>query len=212
MTYSTSRTFLNMRTLSLKFQRAAFVLPVFLFLLAWQAQAVTFTLASAGPPTWTYTLTFAPEDNYNIFTSPTTITLSGLTGVTAAGGPTSTDLPQPANLVWTATVSGGGTIVTWSNTGGGTGNFPVTKHIFGFSFNAPTAQPGTVTVVTSGFAKDTGIPNSLDIAGPVATNLAALPVMSPVALLVTMIGLGCAGAYEARRRFQDWFGNNSNQA
>jgi hypothetical protein len=41
---------------------------------------------------------------------------------------------------------------------------------------------------------------------------APVPVMSPFALLMTMIGLGCAGAWESRRRLQDWFGRHSNRA
>jgi hypothetical protein len=50
------------------------------------------------------------------------------------------------------------------------------------------------------------------IAGPSTAALpSAVPTMSPIALLMTMIGPGCAGAYEARRRFQDWFGDNSSQ-
>src|SRR5215471_21375058 len=69
------------------------LIAVALLASAWQAQAVQWTLTSAGPPTWTYTLTFDPLDNCNLFVSPTTITMNGLTGVTAAGGPTSSDFP-----------------------------------------------------------------------------------------------------------------------
>ena len=48
------------------------------------------SLRPSGPTT----LTFAPLDNYSIFQPTTTITLTGLFGVTTAAGPTSTDFPQ----------------------------------------------------------------------------------------------------------------------
>jgi hypothetical protein len=207
------------RLLDLKCSRAALLVPAFLLVFAWQSRAVTFTLASAGPPTWTYDLTFGPLDNCNLFTSPSRITMTGLNGVTAAGGPTSTDFPAGSlttnNLNWTPTFTA--TSVTWTNPTCGSGNFSTAMHVNGFTITAPSASNGGASYATSGFAKDTGTPNSLDIsgtiAGPSTTPLpSAVPTMSPIALLMTMIGLGCAGAYEARRRFQDWFGNNSNQA
>src|ERR1700747_463903 len=46
-----------------------------------RADAVTCTLAAAGPPTWTYNITFAPLDNYSVSQANTTITITGLTGV-----------------------------------------------------------------------------------------------------------------------------------
>jgi hypothetical protein len=191
------------------------VAPAFLFALAFQAQAVTFTLVSAGPPTWTYNLTYAPFDNCGLFTTGK-ITLTGLTGVTGAGAPTSTDFTGGLNtsqLAWSPTFTS--TSVTWTNTSCGTGNFGTPMRVMGFTVTAPTASNGLGSFATTGMAIDTGHANSVDvsgsIAGPSATP-ASVPVMSPMALLMTMIGLGCAGAYEARRRFQDWFGNQSNQA
>lgn len=194
--------------------RAALWAPALLLTFAWQARAVHFTLASAGPPTWTYTLTYDPLDNYNVITSPTTITLSGLTGVTAAGVPTSTDFPPALNaseLMWTATVSNGGTTVTWTNTGPGTGNFPTPQHVFGFTVTAPGAPNGTASFVTNGIALNTP-PTSRDISGTVAgpspNTTAGVPVMSPAAFLLTMIGLAGVGAWESRRRWQSWFGRH----
>lgn len=203
-----------MSTLSLTLRRVSLLAPAFLFVLAWQAQAVTFTLASAGPPTWTYNLTFAAEDNCNLPSSPTTITLTGLTGVTAAGAPTTTSFTgglATSNLNWNPTFTS--TSVTWTNPTCGSGNFPVPMTVNGFTFTAAVVQAPTATVTTHNFALDTTPPTPVDISGPVPTTSGTgVPVMSPVALLMTMIGLGCAGAYEARRRFQDWFGNQSNQA
>jgi hypothetical protein len=87
----------------------------------------------------------------------------------------------------------------------------VAKHVFGFTV---TATSGIGTYVTNGFALDVHPPTSLDVSGAITLpgGGASVPVMSPIAMLVTMIGLGCAGAYEAKRRFQDWFGSNSGQA
>jgi hypothetical protein len=151
------------------------------------AEAVSFTNTQAGPNTWVYTLTFAPEDNYSITQASTTITLNGLTGVTAATGPTSTDFPDPTlsamNLAWTVQVKNGGTTVVWTHAGGGTGNFDTTLHVFGFSItaNAPT---GTAAMVTSGFSRDTPNPLpggglNLDITGnavgPASTTSVVLP-------------------------------------
>jgi hypothetical protein len=151
------------------------------------AEAVSFTNTQAGPNTWAYTLTFAPEDNYSVFQASTTITLNGLTGVTAAAGPTSTDFPDPtlnaANLAWTPQVKNGGTTVVWTNAGGGTGNYNTTLHVFGFSITA-TAPNGTAALVTSGFSRDTGNPLpgggfNLDITGnavgPASTTSVVLP-------------------------------------
>src|SRR5262245_54650650 len=115
---------------------------------AWQSQAVQWTLTSAGPPTWTYTLTFDSLDNCNIFVSPTTITMSGLTGVTSAGAPTSSDFTgslDTNNRAFTPSVLNGGTQVVWMNPTCGTGNFGVAKHVFGFTITAPTAFNGTVS-------------------------------------------------------------------
>jgi hypothetical protein len=151
------------------------------------ASAVSFINTQAGPNTWVYTLTFAPEDNYSITQASTTITLNGLTGVTAATGPTSNDFPagpgNTANLAWTAQVTNGGTTVVWTHIGGGTGNFPSIQHVYGFSITS-SAPNGTVALVTSGFSRD--FPNplpgggfNLDItgnaAGPANTTYVVLP-------------------------------------
>jgi hypothetical protein len=205
---------MNMRHLNLTPLRL--LIPAILSVMTFQAHAATFSLVSAGPPTWTYELTFAPLDNCNLFTNPTTITLTGLTGVTAAGQPTSTDFPGSGpgslaanNLNWVPTFTN--TSVTWANPTCGSGNFNVEKHVYGFTVTA-TGGPGTY--VTNGFAKDTHSPNSVDVTSPTTPPPApaAVPVMSPMAFVMTMIGLGCAGAWESRRRLQDWFGSHSNQA
>ncbi|MGH8578057.1 MAG: hypothetical protein ACREXJ_14350, partial [Gammaproteobacteria bacterium] len=63
-----------------------------------------------------------------------TITLSGLANVVAATPPTSTDFPaslDSVNLLWMPRVSNGGTVVTWTHQGPGTGNFGIPKHAFG---------------------------------------------------------------------------------
>ncbi|MGA3187057.1 MAG: hypothetical protein ABSF22_08085 [Bryobacteraceae bacterium] len=151
------------------------------------AGAVSFTNTQAGPATWVYTLTFAPEDNYSITQSTTTITLNGLTGVTAAAGPTSTDFPTAAlnasNLLWTAQVKNGGTTVVWTIGVGGTGNFGTYQHVYGFSITA-NAPSGTASLVTSGFSRDTPNPLpggglDLDISGnavgPASTTQVVLP-------------------------------------
>jgi hypothetical protein len=153
-----------------------------------RAGAVTFTNTQAGPNTWTYTLTLAPEDNYSIFQASTTITLSGLVGVTDAGGPTSDDFPSPTanttNLNWQVLRLNGGTTVVWSHIGGGTGNLTVPAHIFGFSVTAAGQPSGTVSFSTSGFSRDKSNPLpggafNLDIggniAGPAAATTAVLP-------------------------------------
>lgn len=145
--------------------------------------------------------------------SPTTITLSGLTGVTAAGAPTSTDFPAgpltTTNLNWTPVVSGGGTTVTWTNPTCGSGNFGVAKHVYGFTVTA-SAPNSNAMYSTHGFAVDTGTVNSIDVTAFVGGPSAApVPIMSPLALLVTAMGLGMAGAYEMRRRFENWFRRES---
>ncbi|GEM_PF-990704 len=193
-----------------KHRRPNLWLPVILLACAWQAQAVQWTLASAGPPTWTYTLTFDPEDNCNLFVSPTTITMSGLTGVTAAGAPTSTDFPpgplDTSNRAFTPSVQNGGTKVVWTNPTCGTGNFPTAKHVFGFTVTAPSAFNGTVSFATSGMARDTGSPNSLDISGSVAgpaaagTSVQTAPAASSFTLLLISISLAAAGAWQMKRR------------
>jgi hypothetical protein len=189
-------------------------LPAILLASAWQSQAVQWTLVSAGPPTWTYTLTFDPLDNCNLFVSPTTITMSGLTGVTSAGAPTSSDFTgvlDTSNRAFIPSVLNGGTKVVWTNTTCGTGNFGVAKHVVGFTVTAPTAFNGTVSFATSGIARDTGVSNSLDISGSVAGPGAAAaagtpvgaPAASPLTLLLLSIGLAAVGAWQVKRRMFD---------
>jgi hypothetical protein len=154
------------------------------------AGAVTFTCVQPGPTTWVYTLTFAPADNYNVTQSATTITLNGLSNVTAVTGPTSTDFPAgpigTGNLGWTAQIKNGGTTVVWTNAVGGTGNFTSFQHTYGFSITA-TATNGTAALVTSGFSRDTNDPLpggslSLDVSGaiqgPAATTSVVLPQLA----------------------------------
>ena len=62
------------------------------------SEAVSFSLSSFGGGSWIYTLTYDPLDNYSIFQPTTTITLSGLSGVSGALGPTSTDFEPPGGF------------------------------------------------------------------------------------------------------------------
>lgn len=200
--------------------RANLLIPALLLASAWQAQAIHFTVSQTGPPVWQYTLTYDPLDNYSIFQSPSAITVTGLTGVTAVGIPTSTDFPpafSASQLMWTAQVSNGGTTVVWTNNGGGTGNFSTAQHVYGFSITAPNAGNGTVSFATSGFSRDRGNPLpgggfSVDISGQVAGPVPgspAVPAMSSLALLLTMLGLACVAAYQARTRLLERFQNRS---
>lgn len=181
-------------------------LPVVLLASAWQLKAVEWTLASAGPPTWTYTLTFDPLDNCGLFVNPTTITMTGLTGVTGAGAPTSSDFTgalDTANRNFTPVVSNGGTQVVWSNPTCGSGNFGSTKHVFGFTITAPSAVNGTVSFATHGMARDTGTANSIDISGVIAGPAATGPPPAtpiPSTLLLLSISLAIVGAWQLKRR------------
>lgn len=87
-----------------------------------------------------------------------TITLSGLANVVAATPPTSTDFPaslDSVNLLWMPRVSNGGTVVTWTHQGPGTGNFGIPKHAFGLKvITGAPAVNGTVNVVSDGFSLD----------------------------------------------------------
>lgn len=194
-----------------KILRPNLLIPVVLIATSWQVQAVQWTLTAAGPPTWTYTLTFDPLDNCNLFVSPSTIRMTGLTGVTAAGPPTSSDFTgalDTNNRNWVPQVLNGGTTVVWTNTSCGTGNFAVAKHVFGFTVTAPTALNGAVSFTTTGMAKDTGTSNSIDISGSVAGPSATggtptVPAASPLTLVLIALGLGAAGAWEAKRRIYD---------
>src|SRR4030095_11593907 len=132
-------------------------------LLALPASAVQFTLDSHVGDLWTYTLTYDPLDNSTQPSTgfPTTITLSGLLGVTAAGAPTSTDFLPPGglldtvNLHWTPTVGNGGTDVVWTNEDddAGTGNFGEPKHVFGFTIVSDDF-PGDVQPDINSFCAD----------------------------------------------------------
>jgi hypothetical protein len=187
------------------------LIPVALLASAWHAQAVQWTLTSAGPPTWTYTLTFDPLDNCNLFVSPSTITMTGLTGVTAAGAPTSSDFPSGSldtnNRNWVPQVLNGGTKVVWTNTTCGTGNFGVAKHVIGFTVTAAASPNGTASFATTGMAKDTGSSNSLDVsgsvAGPASTGTPAVPAASPLTLVLLSLGLGAASIWQVKRQMHD---------
>jgi hypothetical protein len=174
-------------------------------LLTGHAAAVEFTLSSVTADTWTYTLTYNPLDNYAILTDTATLTLSGLQGVTAASGPTSTDYTPTGgfldltNLDWTAEVLGGGTEVVWTHVGSGTGNFGEDKHVFGFSVTAPGASTGIATFATTGFSTDTSNGSldrniSIQVEGPVG----AIPEPDIYALMFG--GLGALGWVGRRRR------------
>ena len=131
------------------------------------AEAADFEGVQTGPNEWTYTLTYDPLDNYAVCPAPgnvATIMLSGLQGVVGATAPTSTDFDPPGgaldtvNLAWAPAVSGGGTVVTWTHIGSGTGNFGVAKHVFGFKlFTATPMANGTVNVDSEGFSHDVSV-------------------------------------------------------
>ena len=172
------------------------------------SEAVSFSLSSVGGGSWIYTLTYDPLDNYSIFQPSTTITLSGLSGVSGALGPTSTDFDPPGgfldvnNLAWVPTVLGGGTAVSWTHVGAGTGNFGDAKHVFGFTVLAPGAQTDLVSLVTDGFSRDTtnALPDgtfeldiSTQVSGPVG---AAVP--EPTTMF--LIGTGLLGLLRSRTR------------
>jgi hypothetical protein len=153
------------------------ILSLGLLLIPLGMRAVSLTGAQTAPSQWTYTLTFAPLDNYSIFQPNTTITLTNLFGVTNAAGPTSTDFPSPyidqVNTNWTAEVLHGGTEVRWTHVGGGTGNFSTEQNVFGFRVFANGAADGLVSLATSGFSRDKNNPLpdglfNLDITGLVA--------------------------------------------
>lgn len=156
-----------MSTYIAKFGPRAIAFALALFALsAAPAEAVSFIGTQTGPNEWTYTLTYDPLDNYAVCGAPgdvAAITLSGLVGVVVATAPTSTDFDPPGgfldarNLEWVPVVSVGGTVVTWTHLGGGTGNFDVQKHVFGFKvFTASPSVNGTVSVASDGFSLDMG--------------------------------------------------------
>ncbi len=169
------------------------------------AFGVQFTLASNTAATWTYPLTYDPLDNYG----GATITLSGLSGAVSATGPTSTDFAPPGggldidNLAWIPSIAPDGKTVTWTNNIGGTGNFPVSKHAFGFSITAPGMGNGTANIVTSGFYGEIAAPlGNRDIAttaaGPVSA--AAVTIPEPATFGLVFAVLLVAGARAPRRQ------------
>ena len=160
------------------------------------AIAAQFSGSQTDSVTWTYTLTFDPQDNYSC-QDPTTITVSGLTGVTAAGVPTSTDFPQvlanDENLKWTAQVLEGGSKVVWTAGGTGTGNWPNAYNVFGFTITA-NALSGDAPFVTDGFATDIQCVDrdaSGNVAGPtigLPTPVPTLPLFG-LGILLSLLGL-----------------------
>ena len=170
------------------------------------ANALTFEVSATAPGVWTYTLTYEPWDNYSIFQPTTTITLSGLHGVTAASGPVSTDFENAdisaLNLAWTPQVLEGGTKVKWTHVGPGTGNWWIPKHVYGFQVLASGAVTGTVSLVTDGFARD--IPNNgttdpiLDGRDLDLTTTVLGPVMPMISAQFTMLLTELAGVPPGR--------------
>lgn len=139
------------------------VLPLALFVLAAPpTQAASFVGTQTGPTEWTYTLTYDPLDNYAVCPAPgdvAKITLSGLSGVVSATPPTSlTEGLPPGNLDWVPQVSGGGSVVTWTHQGSGTGNFGVPMQVFGFKVSTAIPVPnGTVKAASDGFSIDVSV-------------------------------------------------------
>jgi hypothetical protein len=139
------------------------VLALALFVLAAPpTQAASFVGTQTGPTEWTYTLTYDPLDNYAVCPAPgdvAKITLSGLSGVVSATAPTShTEGLPPGNLDWIPQVSPGGTVVTWTHQGAGTGNFGVPMQVFGFKVSTATPVPnGTVKAASDGFSFDVSV-------------------------------------------------------
>ena len=171
------------------------------------AIAVQFAGSQTGATTWTYNLTYDPLDNYSICQAGTTITVTGLTNVTAAGAPTSTDIPNPAlvaiQLAWTPQVLNGGTTVVWTHVGPGTGNFSIPIHVNGFTITANAAS-GNAPFATSGFALDAGCspPTPRDISGTVAGPIgqpAAVPALTSQMLALLTIALAMAGLVALRQ-------------
>ena len=185
-------------------------LPIVLLRLAVSplSQAVEFTGSQTASGTWTYNLTYNPLDNYSVFpeatqsSNLTTITLTGLFGVTGASGPSSTTFEpwlNTLNLNWSAEVLNGGTAVRWTHVGPGTGNFDVNQYVYGFRVFATGAANGWASVATDGFSTDTNNGGfDRDITGRVLGPVAAVPEPETWALL--MAGLGLMGGIARRRK------------
>jgi hypothetical protein len=137
------------------------------------ARAVIIIGQQVSATEWMYTVTYEPLDNYAVCPPPgnvATITLTGLSGVTSATAPTSTDIDtvtsdptiinffNSINLAWVPEVLNGGTAVRWTHLGPGTGNWSVPLHVFGFKVvTAAPAQSGTVNVASDGFSVDVSV-------------------------------------------------------
>lgn len=135
------------------------------FLAPAPAQGASFVGTQTGANEWTYTLTYDPQDNYAVCPAPgnvATIRLTGLAGVVSATPPTSTDYDDSTvdaiNRAWTPQVSAGGTVVTWTHDGSGTGNPTVAKHVFGFRVLTAAPVPnGPVNASSDGFSTDVSV-------------------------------------------------------
>ena len=174
--------------------RVVLTLALFIFV-APAAQAASFVGTQTGPTEWTYTLTYDPLDNYAVCPPPgdvARIRLTGLSGVVSATAPTSLSQEpapglSPGNLEWIPEVSHGGTVVTWTKQGPGTGNFGVPMQVFGFKvLTATPVANGTVRAASDGFSVDVSVTGpcpvqpqddrdfSMTTSGPVA------PAFTPV--------------------------------
>lgn len=171
-----------------------------------KASAVIFSGSQTSSTQWTYDLIYEPYDNYSINQRFTTITLTGLFGVTSATGPVSTDFQydfaDENNLNWSAEILDGGTSVRWTHDGPGTGNYSTNIGVYGFSVFASGAIDGIASLVTDGFSTDThrGLAER-DITGTVSgpVNPGPAPVPEPSTFL--LLGSGLAGlCFYARKR------------
>ena len=146
------------------------MLTLAMVLVPFGIRAVIITGQQVTATEWTYTVTYEPLDNYAVCPPPgdvAIITLIGLSGVTSATAPTSTDIDtvtsdptaidffNSVNLAWVPEVLNGGTEVRWTHFGPGTGNWSVPLHVFGFKvFTAAPVASGTVNVTSEGFSID----------------------------------------------------------
>jgi len=179
------------------------------------AHAVDFVLSSHVGDAWTYTLVYAPYDNMGFGETGihATITLTGLSGVTAVSGPTSTDFPtafiNDKQLAWTGEVLDGGSTVVFTMPleYSGTGNYSTEKHVFGFTLIAPGAVAGEAQLATNGFYYGlfpSGSGGGLDPANDrdiakATTGPVAAPAPEPATWAMMILGLGAAGSMIRRR-------------
>lgn len=165
------------------------------------AHALDFQLVSHIGDNYSYTLTYGPNDNMWFVENGhvhATIQLSGLFGVTSVFGPLDNDFPTGAihdgQLNWTGSVLGGGAVVrfTMLDEDIGTGNFPVDKHVLGFTLVAPhTAEVDKIILDTNGFYSGHTLAD-VDvhkiISGP---GVPAIPEPSTYAMLLAgLLGIG----------------------